>query len=173
MRVTSIIAWTMLAALLGVGCSKSEPQAAPESEIRVAAATVSAEDLAAIERLAAYLTWQSAIGLEEGLTASAAANYLVWNGTYSAEQCIARTRRQLGYLTGVVFRVKVRRESVTPAPGRVPPELGSVPEGRLYSVTSDVSISARGSTDELATVAQRQDITVLPDGNAKLFGRCA
>ena len=76
MGVRSIMAWTTALTLIGVACSSSEPEAAPKSEIRVAAASVSAEDLTSIQQLAAYLTWQSAISVEDGLTASAVANYL-------------------------------------------------------------------------------------------------
>lgn len=172
MQVKTVLAGLIGAVLIGAACGGSEPDSAPTSEIRVAAANASAEDVAAIEQLFAYLNDSNAAGPNEWLTAAAVSNYLVSNGTYTPEQCIASTKAALGLLIGARLTATMRPETLVPLPGKVQPVLGSVPVGRVYKVTADVSISPRNSPAPSASVAIALDIAVLPDGNAKTFGAC-
>jgi hypothetical protein len=130
----------------------------------------SGADLAAIQRVVARLNASFRAGIAQGIATSAAVNYWVGAGVYTAAEC-ASFEAASG--SGVVAEsLAVQPGSLDATPGWIDPVLGSVPAGHIYEVVLD-------DTQTIVTTGEQRErpetvhVTVLADGSARLFLRCA
>jgi hypothetical protein len=166
-RATLAIALSALV-FLAAGCGGDDDVASPQAAPNPAAAQMYA-DGAAIQHLADYINNAFAVSPAEGLVALTSSNYLVWNGTYTAQQCLNALRSQLGTLAGARLSETFALNTLHPTPGRVIDAAGGTPEGRLYTVSAVVQWGDITGTSTSVTA----DVTVLSDGTAKSFRKCA
>ena len=101
MRPNGALAVSLFVAVVLAGGCSSDDNAAPAATTLTNAPTPAVvqlyADAAAIQQLADYLNNAYGASPADGLAAVAASTYLVWNGTYTADQCIAYFHSQLGY----------------------------------------------------------------------------
>jgi hypothetical protein len=139
----------------------------PTASTQDPAAVQAYVDGAAIQHLGQYVTDAFAASPAEGLVALASSNYLVWNATYTAEDCIRGLRSRLGPLANARLSQTFQLDTLRPTPGRVVEAAGGVPQGRLYSVSAAITWGIMSTTTVTA------DVVVLPDGVAKAIRRCS
>lgn len=140
------------------------------TRIEMLASRSASGDLAEIQRTVGLLNAAFRASVAAGITISARANHWVGAGVYSGDQCAAfEAARGQGI---VAEEIVIHPDSLVPTPGWVDPVIGRVPPGRIYQMVID-------ENQTLATTGQRRGhtmrihVTVKPDGNARLFLRCA
>ncbi len=124
-------------------------------------------DAVAVQQLADYINNAYATSPAAGLVAVASANYLVWKGNVTTEQCVHYLRTQLGQLAGARLSETFALETLTARPGQVADAFGV--EGRLYAVSA--TLHWGGTTEESTRVTV--GVAVVTDGTAKSIGNCA
>ena len=94
----------------------------------------------------------------EGRNAAVADNYLVWDGTYTAEQCIAAIPRQMRFLAGAKVALTPAVDTLVYSPTQSAKSLDGSPRGRLYTAGFDVIFSnpATGASTPPIRVAARR-----------------
>jgi hypothetical protein len=168
MRRNGVLAIALFVAVVLAGGCRSDDNTAATTTPDSAVVQLYA-DAAAIQQLAAYLNSAYASSPADGLVAVASSTYLVWNGTYTADQCISYLRSQLGLLAGARLSETLKLETLTATPNRAIDAVGGVPDGRLYTIAVDWQVSG----DPIATYEEIVDVTVVPDGTAKTIRKCA
>jgi hypothetical protein len=137
---------------------------------RARAAGSPARDRAAIQRSVRQLNAAFDKGVMRGVARSVALNYWVGAGVYDAAACVAFEVD--GGERVVAETLLIRSDTFRSTPGWVDPDVGRVPSGRLYEVTVD-HVQTLVPTGEQRTAVRELHATVLGDGRARLFFRCA
>lgn len=133
----------------------------PEQQLEV--------DKAAIRHLIEYENTAYRVNPTEGAIARASANYFVWNGTYTAQQCVDFLLADGG--ADIAVDTVLHADTIVATPEWVDPVLGTPPEGRVYSYTVDLTVRhvPTGVSDKRTSTVHA---SVLPDGTAKQFFDC-
>ena len=157
------------------GCSDDDSPDASGS-LNTTADTISPErqylDGLAVSGLSNHVTSSFALSVAEGWNAWVADNYLVWDGTYTPEQCLAAIPRKLGYLAGSKVASQPAMDTLTYVPSQTTDALGGPPSGRLYTVGVDVTFTDPVTGASVAAVRAQNNVVVLQDDTAKFIVHC-
>ena len=140
----------VVAVVLAGGCRNDDNAAPAPTTITNApnpAVVQAYADAAAIQQLADYLNHAYAASAADGLAAVAASTYLVWNGAYTADQCISYLRSQLGYYAGASLSETFKFDTLT---GDAQPcdrrSRGSPRRPILYTIAVDIQLTRDAAT---------------------------
>ncbi len=162
---------------LVAGCSSGHSSAAPATTTTSTTGSpppstdaperIVGRDLLAARRAFNYVDRAFSFHLVDGQQALAAADYYVWSGHERERACVAQWTQGSGGTTRVDLNGP---SSWASAPQWQDPVVGR-PQGRVYAARAHVTLTDT-ATGRRSRSVQPMHVTVLPNGEAKLFISC-